>query len=389
MQITEVKTFLVDSGGSKNWLFVKVLTDEGVHGWGEAYTQADRDGSIIAHVEGMARYLVGRSPFAIKHFAHVMLLDYAVRRPAMEFFSALSGIEQALWDVVGKVSGQPVYNLLGGPCRGRVRVYANGWAHHATTPDDYALQAAETVARGFSALKFDPFHDPWRQHVGWREEDHALACVRAVREAVGPEVDILVEAHRRLAPKEAIRIGTRLEALRAFWYEEPVDAENLAGLAEVRSAVRVPIVTGEALYTKNQFAEAFARGAADVVNPDVCNCGGILALKEIAVLAEPHYVAVAPHNYNSMTLGLAATLQVAALMPNFLIAEYFVNFAARSAEISHGLPAVEDGWIRLPTAPGLSIDLDEGALARYPGRLAPARAIRQPWQESEASPAYS
>jgi galactonate dehydratase len=381
MHVTEVRPFLLDSGAGKRWLFVKVVTDAGLHGWGEAYTQSDRDHSIVAHVESMARYLVGRSPFAIKHFSHVMLVDYAVRRPAMEFFSALSALEQALWDVVGKASGQPVYNLLGGPCRDRVRVYANGWSHGASTPEAYARQALATVERGFDALKFDPFHEPWRQHVGAAEEDHAVACVRAVREAVGPDVEVLVEVHRRLAPKEAIRIARRLEPLRPFWFEEPVDAENLSALAEVCANTTLPVVTGEALYTKNQFAEAFAQRAADVINPDVCNCGGILALKEIAAMAEPHYVAVAPHNYNSTTVGLAATLQVAALLPNFLITEYFVNFEERGRVIASGLPPVERGSIALPTAPGLGVELDEAALARFPAVERPARPIRQYWEE--------
>jgi galactonate dehydratase len=385
VRVSRVQSFLVDSGASKNWLFVKVETDAGLHGWGEAYTQADRDASIQAHVEAMGRYLVGRSPFAIKHFGHVMHVDYAVRRPAVEVFSALSGIEQALWDVVGTATGQPVYNLLGGPCRDRIRVYANGWYKGAGSPEDYARQARAVVDRGFSALKFDPFRDPWRQHIGRAGEDHAVACVQAVREAVGPDVEILVEVHRRLAPNEAIRVARRLEPLSPFWYEEPVDAENLGALAEVRQGTTLPVVTGEALYTKNQFAEVFARRAADYINPDVCNCGGILALKEIAALAEPAYVAVAPHNYNSTTVGLAATLQVSALLPNFLITEYFVNAEERGRAIAHGLPPVENGYIRLPTAPGLGIEMDEAALARHPARTFPPRPIRQYQDETPSS----
>src|SRR6266581_3688754 len=151
MQVTQITPFLVDSGGSKTWLFVKVQTDEGLVGWGEAYTQADRDRAIMAHLEEMSRHLVGRSPFAIKHFSSVMYLDYALRRPAMDFCSALSALEQAMWDVAGKACGQPVYNLLGGPCRDRIRVYANGWSERASSPDEYAKAAAAIVARGFEA----------------------------------------------------------------------------------------------------------------------------------------------------------------------------------------------------------------------------------------------
>src|SRR6202521_5248097 len=377
MQVTQVTPFLVDSGGSKSWLFVKLDTDTGLVGWGEAYTQADRDRAMLAHLEEMGRYLVGRSPFAIKHFTSVMYLDYAMRRPAMDFWCAQSALEQALWDVVGKACGQPVYNLLGGPCRDRIRVYANGWSDRSSSPDEYARAAGDVVARGFDALKFDPFSNPWRTHIGRAEETLAVERVRAVREAVGPKVEILVEAHRRLAPNEAIRVANRLEEFEPFWYEEPIAAEDVDSLAGVRRRIGLPVVTGEALYSKNQYVEVFARRAADILNPDVCNCGGILALKEIGAMAEPWHVAVSPHNYNSTTVGLASTLQVSACMPNFLITEYFVNFEAAGRELVVG-PAfdVKDSYIALPTAPGLGIELDEAALLRHPLKDRRPRHIR-------------
>jgi galactonate dehydratase len=377
MHVAEVTPFLVDSGSSKSWLFVKLETDDGLVGWGEVYTQADRDAAMLAHVNEMGRHLLGRNPFAIKHFASVMYLDYAMRRPAMDFWCALSGIEQALWDIVGKACGQPVYNLLGGPCRDRVRVYANGWSDGASTPEALARCAADTVARGFSALKFDPFTNPWRTHIGRAEEELAVERVRAVREAVGKDVEILVEVHRRLAPNEAIRIAERLAPYEPFWYEEPIDAEDLAGLAEVRRRILMPVVTGEALYSKAQFAAVFAQRAADILNPDVCNCGGILALKEIAAMAEPWHVAVAPHNYNSTTMGLASTLHVSACIPNFLITEYFVNFESVGREISNGAFAVKDGAIALPTAPGLGLELNEAALVSRALQSRRPRRIRQ------------
>src|SRR5579859_5445693 len=376
MQVAQVTPYLVDSGGNKSWLFVKLQTDDGLVGWGEAYTQADRDRAIMAHVEEMGRHLVGRSPFAIKHFSSVMYLDYALRRPAMDFWSALSALEHAMWDIVGKACGQPIYNLLGGPCRDRIRVYANGWSEGAQTPDEYARAAAAVIGHGFTALKFDPFSNPWRTHIGREQEDLAVERVRAVREAVGPKVEILVEAHRRLAPNEAIRIAHKLEPFEPFWYEEPIDAEDVDSLAEVRRQTTLPIVTGEALYSKNQFAEVFARRAADILNPDVCNCGGILALKEIASAAEPWHVTVAPHNYNSTTVGLACTLQVSACIPNFLITEYFVNFEAVGQEFARQPFEVKDSFITLPTAPGLGVELDEGWLARHPLSERRARHIR-------------
>ncbi|MBV9579496.1 MAG: mandelate racemase/muconate lactonizing enzyme family protein, partial [Chloroflexi bacterium] len=210
------------------------------------------------------------------------------------------------------------------------------------------------------------FTNPWRTHIGRAEENLAYERVKAVRQAVGPDIEILVEVHRRLSPNEAIRIANRLEDFAPFWYEEPIDAEDLDGLAEVRRRINLPVVTGEALYSKSQFAQVFAQRAADILNPDVCNCGGILALKEIASAAEPWHVAVAPHNYNSTTLGLASTLQVAACIPNFLIAEYFVNFEELGAAITSGPTfAVKGSHIALPTSAGLGLNLDEAALREH------------------------
>jgi galactonate dehydratase len=201
--------------------------------------------------------------------------------------------------------------------------------------------------------------------------------VRAVRESVGPEVDILVEVHRRLAPMHTVRIARMMEAFQPFWYEEPVSARSLDELAACKREIRLPVVTGEELYTKAEFREVFEKQAADIINPDVCICGGILELKEIAAMAEPYLVVVSPHNYNSTTMGLAATLQVAACIPNFLITEYFVNFKGRGDDISVHPFTVENSYIKLPTAPGLGLELKEEELAKYPYREFPLRALRQ------------
>jgi galactonate dehydratase len=377
MQVTHVTPLLVDPGAGKNWLFVKVETDAGVIGWGECYTQADRDHSIAAHIQQMGRYLVGRNPFHIKHFTHMAYHDFAGKRGAMDFYSALSGLEQALWDIVGKCLNTPVYNLLGGPCREKIRVYANGWYDGAKSPDALARRAADTVAQGFTALKFDPFPGPWRTHIDRQTEQAAVENVRAVRESVGPDIDILVEVHRRLAPMHAVRIAGMMEEFRPFWYEEPVSARSLDELAACKREIRLPVVTGEELYTKAEFREVFAKQAADIINPDVCNCGGILELKEIAAMAEPYLVVVSPHNYNSTTIGLAATLQVAASMPNFLITEYFVNFKGRGDDISVNPFTVENSYITLPTAPGLGLELREEELVKHPYREFPLRSLRQ------------
>jgi galactonate dehydratase len=379
MKITDVKTFLIHPGNSKNWLFVKVETDEGIHGWGEAYTQADRDRSIEITVQQLRRYLIGRSPFDIKHFTFMAYTDFATRRGSMEFYCAVSGIEHALWDIAGKAAGQPVYNLMGGATRTQIRVYANGWG--GSTLDKLVASAKALVARGYSAMKFDPFPDPWRAYISRRDEDIAVERVAAVREAVGPDVEILVEVHRRLAPMHAVRVARRLEPYRPFWYEEPVSSRDIAGLAEARREINLPIVTGEELYTKAEFRDIFEQRAADIINPDVCNCGGILELREIAAMAEVYHVVVSPHNYNSTTIGLAATAHAAAGMPNFLITEYFVNFEETGKSIANSLVPV-DGVIDLPTTPGLGVEINEEALAQYAYKEFPTRNLRRPADEA-------
>ena len=377
MKITKIKTFIVHPGVGKNWLFVKVETDEGIHGWGEAYTQADRDTAIEAHIQKLTRYLLGWNPFEIKRFTHMAYEDWATKRGGIDFFCAVSGIEQALWDIVGKTLNQPIYNLLGGPCRDRIRVYANGWTARAKTSKELGDRALDVVKKGFTALKFDPISGPWRLYITREDELQAIEKVKAVREAVGPGVDILVEVHRRLAPMHAIRVAHAMEAYRPFWYEEPVPRENLEALAEVRRGINIPVVTVECIYTKAGFRKVFEKRAADIINPDVCNTGGILELKEIAAMAEPHYVAVSPHNYNSTTIGLAASIQAAAVMTNFLILEYFVSFETMGFEVAIEPLRVEKGFIRLPKTPGLGVELKEEALARYQYKEFPKRSIER------------
>ncbi|HYB41553.1 MAG TPA: enolase C-terminal domain-like protein, partial [Candidatus Methylomirabilis sp.] len=196
-----------------------------------------------------------------------------------------------------------------------------------------------------------------------------------------PGVEILVEVHRRLAPASAVRVARLMEPYAPFWFEEPVSARDPGGLLEAKRAIRLPVVTGEELYTKAEFHEVIARRSADILNPDVCSCGGILELREIAAMAEPQHIAVSPHNYNSTTVGLAATAAASAGMPNFLITEYFVNFEEVGQAIAPSALRAEGGYIAVPTAPGLGVDLDESAMARFPYRDRPPRTLRRPEHE--------
>jgi galactonate dehydratase len=296
MKISKLECLPVHAGWRKNFVFVRVETDSGMVGWGEAYSQYDRDRAIAAQVEELGRYVVGRDPFHIRHIAQVAFDDYAQRSGSLELYCATSGIEQALWDIIGKASRQPVYNLLGGPVRSRIRVYANGWSYKMSEPEDYARGAEAVLARGFTAMKFDPVPGPWRTYIPKEHIRRAVKVMRAMRDAVGPDIDLLLDIHRRLAPMHAIDLAHALAEFEPYWFEEPCQAENIVALAEVRRASRIPVVTGEALHTRADFRPVFRARAVDIINPDVSNCGGILEFMYIAAAAEAESIAVSPHN---------------------------------------------------------------------------------------------
>jgi galactonate dehydratase len=381
MKITAVKSYPVHPGWRKNLIFVKVETDEGIHGWGEAYSQYDRDRAVVAQLDSLGPYMVGRNPFDIKHFTQFAFDDYAARRGSVELFCAISGIEQALWDIVGKACNQPVYNLLGGKCRDKIRVYANGWSYGMKEPSDYARAAEKVVAQGWTALKFDPLPAPWRTWIPKEQEERAVRVTRAIRDAVGPDVDLLIEQHRRLAPMHAIRLDKRLAEYNMYWMEESCQAEFPDELAQIRREIGIPVVIGEATYTKTGFRPLLEKRAADILNPDVACVGGILELKEIAAMAEPFLVAMSPHNYNSTLVALASTVHASAVMPNFVITEYFLPFVDFCDQISSSQLKPKNGYITLPTAPGLGIDVDEEALKKHPAKVYPLRKLRTPADE--------
>ena len=285
VKIGRVRTFLVDPGSHKHWLFVKVETDNGLHGWGECYTQPDRERAIEAHVASLGRYLVGRSPFDIKHFTYAAYTDFGGKRGSMELYCAISGLEQALWDIVGKAAGQPVYNLLGGPFRTKLRVYANGWA--GDREPDAVAESARAVSR--AALPRSSSTRSPARGAPHRSQGRGLGRGARARRARGGGTGRR-DPGRGAPPAQPDACDPRRAAdgaLRPFWFEEPVSARDLGGLIEAKRDIALPVVTGEELYTKVEFHDVFARRAADILNPDVCNCGGILELREIAAMAEP------------------------------------------------------------------------------------------------------
>jgi galactonate dehydratase len=362
MKITRLESFLVNAG-LRNYLFLRLHTDTGLTGVGEASLEwQEKAVQTLVHewVEGR---VLGRDPFDIEAVVGGMVRDQY--QGGATVMTAISGVEIALWDLVGKACGQPVYRLLGGRCHHRLPAYANGWYGGACTPAEYAERARAAVARGYRALKFDPFGTAWKD-LSPEEGEAALDIVRAVREAVGPAVGLMIEFHGRLSAGCAVQMIRRLERFNPVWCEEPVAPESLELLAEVKRAVASPLAAGERLYTAADFYRLVSLRAADVVQMDLAHCGGILAGKKVAALAAVQDLRVAPH-CSVGPVALAACLHFDLSTPNFMIQEAFAEFDVpwRNSMV-RGWNPVRDGEFVLPDEPGLGLDLDEGVLAEHP-----------------------
>jgi galactonate dehydratase len=373
VKITAVKTYIVPPHVSaddwclgKSWILVKVETDAGISGWGESYAPHDREQSTAQIIHELARYVEDMDPFRIKYFTTMAYEHFAEFQGGIALFSAIAGIEIALWDIVGKALDSPVHKLLGGPCRDRVSVYANCWSTESRSSEQLAGYAKEQVAHGFKAVKIYPF-------LYTDDVDVGIARLQAVREAVGDEIDVLVDAWRVADLGNMAKISEALRGCGVEWFEDPVSQDSVKQLAEIKRTAGLPIVTGETLCTKREFRDLLENSAADILNPDIACCG-ILEIKEIAAMAEPYNVTVAIHNYNSMSISLAAGLQVAALIPNFTMVEYFQRFdEATSIFASHSYRLDSDGCIPLGDEPGLGVTIDEEALQKFTFRAGELR----------------
>jgi galactonate dehydratase len=360
MKITAITTYIMDAYRT-NWAFIRVDTDEGLYGWGEA-SLGTQELALSGCVEDLKRLIIGRDPMQIELMWFEVYRDMYWKGGPV-FLSALSGIEMALWDIVGKYFATPIYNLLGGKMRDQVRMYANAWFTGARTPEEFAAKARETVALGITAIKWDPFG---RAHltISRAEMETAVACVEAVRTAVGPLVDLLIECHGRFNPTTAIMISRELACYKPMFMEEPVPPDNLDALAKVKAKSLVPIAAGERIYTKFGFRDALALDALDIAQPDVFHTGGIMEAKKIAAMAEAHHVPVSFHN-PSGPISNACILQLAACVPNFLIHEIMLTDGSFRARITDEEVWFNDGYIRIPDKPGLGIDVHiEEVLAR-------------------------
>ena len=362
MKIVAFETFMANAG-LRNYLFIRLRTDNGLTGVGEATLEwQEKTVETICH-EWLEARVIGCDPFDIEAvIGHLIRDQYQGGSTVM---TAISGVEIAMWDIIGKACHQPVYRLLGGRYHERIPAYANGWYGGANSPEQYAEHAREAVGRGYRALKFDPFGVAWKE-MSTAEAELAVERVAAVRAAVGPHVGLMIEFHGRLSAGCAVQMIRRLERFDPVWCEEPVPPESVELLAEVKRQVQVPLSGGERLYTLADFHRLIQLQAVDVLQMDIAHCGGLLISKKIAAMAAVQDMRVAPH-CSIGPVALAAALHFDVSTPNFMIQESFAEFDVpwRDALV-RGWNPVRDGELVLSDEPGLGLDIDEAVIAQHP-----------------------
>lgn len=364
MKITRIQPFICNAYRT-NWVFVKVFTDEpGLWGTGEA-TLEYKEHTIIAALNDLERDLIGKDPRDIEAIWHTSYRD-AYWRGGPVLMSAISAIDIALWDILGKSLNVPVWRLLGGKMREKVPCYANGWFAGAKEPEEFAAKAVEAIAEnGWKGLKWDPFGSAYRQ-IEAGELRRSIRCVEKVVEAVGDKTEILIEGHGRFDLPTALRIARELENFNILWFEEPIIPDTIEALSDLRSRTKVPLSFGERLYSSWQFRTLLEARAADFVQPDVSHAGGITEMKKIAAIAETHHIPFCPHN-PSGPVANAATLQLAASQPGFFLLETMATDVPYRREICDEQVRFEDGCMFIGgERPGIGVEIDETALARYP-----------------------
>jgi galactonate dehydratase len=379
MKITDLKTYVVANPpphyGGLYWVFLKLVTDGGVAGFGEVYSVPFQPDTVARMIEDVGeRYVIGSDPFKIERLWRLIYSGGYTQRSDLSVMGVLSGIEMACWDIVGKELGKPVYELLGGQVHERLRSYTYiypdtpGDTRAYTDADVAAGRAAVYADLGFSALKFDPVgpytaFDP--RQLSLEALDNAERIATRVREAVGSRCDLLIGTHGQMTASGAIRLARRLEKLDPLWLEEPVPPENVEEMVRVARATSIPIATGERLATKYEFARLLERQAASILQMALGRSGGILEGKKIAGMAEAHYAQIAPHLYCGPIEG-AANIQLDACSPNFLIQESIETWGGFHALILKEPVRWEDGYIIPPTKPGLGVELNEAVAAAHP-----------------------
>ncbi len=381
MRITDVRTFVVGNPpphfGGRYFIFLKLTTDSGIVGYGEVYAATFGPHVVARMIEDVCeRHVIGADPFRIEALWRKVYGSGYTLRPDVSLVGVLSGIEMACWDIVGKETGRPVYDLLGGRVHERLRSYTYLYPDVAAgqdsglyrDPEQSAERAAHYASLGFTAVKFDPAapysaFDPRQPSLESLELCERVA--RLIREAVGSRCDLLFGTHGQFTPAGAIRLAKRLEPYDPLWFEEPVPPEMPEEMARVAAATSIPVATGERLCTKYEFARVLEAGAAAIVQMALGRVGGLLEAKKIAGMAETHYAQIAPHLYCGPIEG-AANIQLAACSPNFLILEGIETWSGFHAEILEKPIHWEDGHVIPSTEPGLGVELNETVAAAHP-----------------------
>jgi galactonate dehydratase len=362
MKITRLESFLTNCG-LRNYLFLRLTTDTGLTGIGEASLEwQEQTVQTVLH-EWVEERIIGVDPFDVEQVIGNLIRDQYQGGPTV--LTAISGVEIACWDLIGKACGQPTYKLLGGRARERLPAYANGWYGGAITPADYARKAREVVARGYGGMKFDPFGAAWKE-LTRAEMQEAEDIVDAVREAVGDEIELMIEVHGRLSAGSAIEMGRRLAPYRPAWYEEPVTPHSLDLLKEVKQALPFPIAAGERLYMFEDFYRLAALRACDVVQLDLAHCGGLWMGKKIAALCQAQDLRMSPH-CSIGPVALCAAIHFDWATPQVCVQECFGDYDAPwRNELVGGWNPISGGQFVLPELPGLGIELDVAACLRHP-----------------------
>ena len=383
MKIVDVKTYVVGTPpphrGGRNWVFVKLTTDHGVKGFGEAYGIPFHPRKAAALIDDIGeRFVIGANPFDIEKLWRNIYGSMFGQHPDLVKVAVISAVETACWDIIGKELNQSVCNLLGGRYRDKLWTYTYLYAEPESglttselqcDPEKAASRAMEYVEQGFSAVKFDPLHDlmlptsPFE--LSLEALDRAEAVVRSVREAVGNKVEVLIGTHGQTTTASAIRLARRLEKYGPLWFEEPVPPENIDEMARVARSTTIPVATGERLSTIYEFAALIEKQAAAILQMSIGRSGGILTAKKIAAMAEAHYAQIAPHLYCG-PIELAANIQVGLSTPNFLIQESIERCDGFQAEILKEPIRWEQGFILPSDKPGLGVELDEAVVESHP-----------------------
>ena len=361
MKISKIDTYIVAIPW-KNWLFVEVHTDDGLTGIGEATVNAFAR-TVEAAIRELESLVIGKDPFQPRRMTEALRRDIYTDG-GQAHGCAAAAIETACFDIMGKALNTPLYNLIGGKYRDRMRTYANGWYRGERTPENFAQCAKDAVAIGYTALKFDPFGDAYRV-LTRAEEDLSIDIIAAVREAVGPSVDLLIEGHSRFTVATAITIGRRLEPMRVGWFEEPVPHHRISSMVEVCRNVPVPVATGESYHTTAQFAELMRHEAVHILQPEPMSLGGIQPIVDVASMAEAHNCVISPHCAQG-PIGSYISMHVGAACANFYLKEHFDDFEVDWVkQLLIGDMKHEGGYLYVSDAPGLGAELNHDLLEKH------------------------